>query len=281
MEYYKNKSAIVTGGASGIGRALCEALGEEGAHVIVADIDIDGAEKVASAVTGSGGHARAEYMDVSNEENVRDVIEKTTAARDQLHFMFNNAGFAIGAEMQDIEPEHWRKIVDVNLMGVINGSSIAYSVMTKQGTGHIINMSSLSGLIGHPTAIPYATTKSAIVGLSVSLRAEAVKWGVRVSVACPGFIQTGLFDSAVLINAEKDDVLSNIPFNLMDAGRAAEKILRGVGRNQSMIVFPFYARLLWRLYRIHPGLITPVAKKMLQDFRTSKKVSKESIRTSS
>ena len=273
MQHFRDTCAIVTGGASGIGRSLCEVLGQEGAFTIVADINFDGAKKIASAINNAGGRASATHLNVTRAEEMQKVVAETASEQGRIDFMFNNAGVAIGAEMYDIDNEHWRRIIDVNLMGVVYGSSMAYSLMVKQGFGHIVNISSLSGLIGHPTAVPYATTKSAIIGLSTSLRAEAVKIGVNVSVACPGFVQTGIFDAATMINARKKDVISTIPFKMMNADQAAKKILRGVECNRAIIVFPFYARLLWWFYRIHPGLITPVAKKMLHDFRTAKKVS--------
>jgi short-subunit dehydrogenase len=270
VDHFKNKYAVVTGGASGIGRALCEALGKRGTLVIVADVNAEGAEDVASVIRSSGGRAKAKPLDVSQGDKVQSLLEEVFSEHKQIDYMFNNAGIAVGAEMYDIDFELWRKIIDINLMGVVHGTKAAYWIMMRQGFGHIVNISSLSGLIGHPTAIPYAATKSSVIGLSTSLRAEAVESGVKVSVACPGFVQTGIFDAATMINARREDVISNIPFKMMDAEQAAEKILRGVERNRAIIVFPFYARFLWWLYRLHPGLIAPVARKMVQDFRRAR-----------
>jgi short-subunit dehydrogenase len=114
---------------------------------------------------------------------------------------------------------------------------------------------------------PYAATKHAVVGLSTSLRAEAAALGVRVSAVCPGFIQTGIYEAATLVNLRKEDLMSNIPFKIIGAAAAAKKILRGVERNRAIIVFPFYARLFWWLNRIHPRLLAPLANKSVKDFR--------------
>jgi short-subunit dehydrogenase len=107
--------------------------------------------------------------------------------------MLNNAGIALGGEVRDMDLEHWRRILDVNLWGVIHGTTAAYQVMVKQGFGHIVNTASLGGLIPEPMATAYATTKHAVVGLSTSLRAEAAELRVKVSVVCPGFVQTRTF----------------------------------------------------------------------------------------
>lgn len=265
---------MVTGGASGIGRSLCKTLGAAEATVIVADIDIVGAEKTAQAIIEMGGRAKAVLLNVAQAEDVKSVLDEVATEFGRIDYLFNNAGIGIVGEMHDIEIAQWRRIVDVNLLGVVYGAVTAYSFMLKQGSGHIINVSSLAGLIGYPTATPYATTKSAIVGMSLSLREEAADSGVKIRVACPGFILTDFFDSATLLHAKKEDVLQNIPFRMMTADRAAQAILRGVEKNRGIIIFPFYARLLWWLYRIHPLLIKPVAKKIVEDFRRVKQASR-------
>jgi short-subunit dehydrogenase len=270
MDYFKSRVAIVTGGASGIGRTISEELGRRGARVIVADINLDGAQKTASAIEQSGGKAEAVELDVSRDEDVQSLVDKTVSEQGQLDFMFNNAGIAIGGETRDLNLDHWRRIVDVNLMGVIYGTNAAYKVMVKQGHGHIINTASLAGLVPSPTMAPYSTTKFAVVGLSTSLRAEARALGVKVSAICPAFIQTGIYDAATIVKGTKEDFLSRIPFKIISAEAAAKKILRGVERNKAIIVFPFYARLFWRLSRIHLSLLAPLANKTVNDFRKTR-----------
>jgi NAD(P)-dependent dehydrogenase (short-subunit alcohol dehydrogenase family) len=270
MNNFKDKTAIVTGGASGIGRALCEDLGQKGVEVIVADINKAGAEQVASTISSAGGQARAAHVDVSRAEDVQKLIDETASEHDRLDYMFNNAGIGLGGDVRDMNLEHWHRVFDVNLLGVLYGTLGAYSLMVKQGFGHIVNIASLAGLIGYPTNVPYATSKYAVVGLSTSLRLEAADLGVKVNVVCPGYVQTSIWENATLLKVRREDVLAQIPFKMMDASKAASSILRGVERNKAIIYFPFHARVLWWLYRLHPAVLTPLGRKMVRDFRATR-----------
>lgn len=270
MDHFKDKVSIVTGGASGIGQALCEELGQLGAVVVVADINAEGAGQVASTITANGGQARATHLDVSQGEAVQKLIEDTASEHGRLDFVFNNAGISMGGEMRDTNVEHWRRILDVNLWGVIYGTSTAYQVMIKQGFGHIVNTASAAGLVPAPMQVPYATTKHAVVGLSTSLRAEAAELGVKVSVVCPGFIRTEIFDTAIEVTTYKDkdaeaDFLSS--FKMMDPADCARVILRGVVRNKAIILVTGLARSLWWSYRLQPALLTPMHRNMVKHFQ--------------
>jgi short-subunit dehydrogenase len=182
--------------------------------------------------------------------------------------MFNNAGIACGGEVRDLTLEHWRQVIEVNLMGVIHGVAAAYPVMLRQGAGHIVNIASLAGLIASPGLAPYATTKSAVVGLSNALRAEAEALGVRVSVVCPSFIKTAIFENAIGASFDRMELQKRLTLPMMEVEDAVETILKGVDRNRGTIVFPASARLLWRLNRISPAILSPFRKKMLSTLRS-------------
>jgi len=212
MDAFKEKIAIVTGGASGIGRALCEQLCQLGATVLVADVNEEGAGQVASGINKTGGRARAVHLDVAQEEKVQKLIDETVSEHGRLDYMFNNAGICVIGEERDVSLDHWRSVLDVNLFGVIYGTTAAYSLMVKQGFGHIVNTASLAGLIPATQEISYTASKYAVVGISNALRMEGADLGVKVSVVCPGFVQTGIYDASLAVNVDKKKLVARIPF---------------------------------------------------------------------
>jgi len=271
MGDFTQKVAIVTGGASGIGQALCREMGRRGAIVVVADINIEGAQEVALATTSRRSPATPAHLDVSQADDVQKLIDETVSKHGRIDYVFNNAGIGIAGEMRDMDLALWRDIVNVNLWGVIHGTTSAYQVMVRQGFGHIVNTASVAGLVPVPMETAYATTKYGVVGLSLSLRDEAKQLGVKVSVICPGFIRTGIYDSATVLKVSREDLVAQIPFRLMDATRAARVILKGVSRNQAMITMPFYVRIFWWLYRFHPALLSHWSRKIIKDVRELRK----------
>jgi NAD(P)-dependent dehydrogenase (short-subunit alcohol dehydrogenase family) len=250
VSVFSGKVAIVTGGASGLGRAFCEELARRGAIVVVADLN-----------------AKPE-VDVSDFEALKRLVQETSARHGRLDYMFNNAGIAVVGELRDTAPEHWRRVMDVNLMGVIYGTLAAYQVMVPQGVGHIVNVSSVTGLIPSPVLTPYATTKWGIIGFSLSLRPEAATLGIKVSVACPGLVRTNIADRGTYLNVRKEDYLARLPWRWMtQPAQAAKAILRGVEKNKAMIISPWHSRLLWRLYRLSPALLTFLSNWSVKEWR--------------
>jgi NAD(P)-dependent dehydrogenase (short-subunit alcohol dehydrogenase family) len=254
----QGRIAIVTGGASGIGRELCKQLGDRGAAaIVIADIDDEGAQQTADALLATGTRARAVHVDVSQAEAMQQLVDDVIAEHGRLDYMFNNAGIALIGDVRDTQWEHWRHIVDVNLWGIVHGSSIAYRAMARQGFGHIVNVSSVTGLTPAAMTTAYATTKHASVGLSTSLRAEAAFLGVKVSVACPAVVRTKILDTALKVSKLKEggsypDLSS---YGAIEADKCARIILRGVARNRAIIPVGGLARLFWGMYRLSPGLV--------------------------
>jgi NAD(P)-dependent dehydrogenase (short-subunit alcohol dehydrogenase family) len=252
--------SIVTGGASGIGRAIGEALARRGANVVLADRQFDLAKDVADQIRRCGGQAIAANLDVTDHAAVRALVQDTFARDKRLDYIFNNAGIGIAGEASLYELEDWYRVLDVNLRGVIHGVHAAYPIMLRQGFGHIINTSSLAGLLPSPLVVGYCTTKHAIVGLSLSLRIEAAAAGVRVSALCPGVVQT----AALIDGGKYGKLLQSIPretqqklFELqrpMQPERFAERALNAVARNQAIIIVPSWWRLVWWLNRLSPLL---------------------------
>lgn len=257
--------AIVTGGASGIGAALCRQLVQRGAHVVVADIDAPLAESVAKELSATGRRqAEAAALDVRDAVAVKALVDGVAGRHGRLDAMFNNAGIGMGGDIRELTIAHWDRTIDVNLRGVIHGVAAAYAVMAEQGFGHIINTASATGLIPTPGLVPYAMTKWGVVGLSLSLRYEAISCGVKVSVVCPGGIDTPILDKGTpqdlppVPSADASDAREMIRKasggKLYSPDEMAADILRGVARNDAVIVAPATARLMWAVARVSPRL---------------------------
>jgi NAD(P)-dependent dehydrogenase (short-subunit alcohol dehydrogenase family) len=253
--------AIVTGAASGIGLALSRALVRHGYVVVLADADERRARHAAGelAAVGPGGaeHAR---VDVCDAAAVAGLVEAAVGRHGHLDLMVNNAGVGGGGEVRELTLADWHRMIDVNLLGVVHGVHAAYPVMVDQAGGHIVNTASMAGLVPAPMMTPYATTKHAVVGLSRSLRAEAARYGVRVTVVCPGFVDTpflGTGGSPGPTRAERARQLAlhNARGRLYPPERLAQDVLRGIERNRALVVAPASARLFWRLARWAPALV--------------------------
>jgi NAD(P)-dependent dehydrogenase (short-subunit alcohol dehydrogenase family) len=275
IRIYEGATAIVTGGASGIGRALAQELAQRGSEVVLADLQIEMAENVASGIRDSGGKAKAVNLDVTDFSAMERLVQETFDRTGRLDYIFNNAGIAIGCTANHYTISDWNKIIDINLRGVVNGVQAAYFIMIEQGFGHIVNTASMAGLMPNPLAVAYATTKHAVVGLSKSLRTEAAQMGIRVSVLCPGVIRTPILEGGkygkILMNIPSEKVrdmweeLKPMPPDIF-----AKKVLNAIAKNKAIIIEPHQWKLIWWLNRLSPVLGMAFAqnrfKKMQKEF---------------
>ncbi len=150
IRIFDGATAIVTGGASGIGRGLAEELAKRGCEVVLADHQIELTEEVAQEIRVSGGKAEAVKIDVADFPAMDQIVQETVKRTGRLDFIFNNAGIVIGGYVNRYGIEDWNQIIDVNLRGVINGIQATYKVMMEQGFGHIVNTASMAGLMVGP-----------------------------------------------------------------------------------------------------------------------------------
>ena len=266
------KVAIVTGGGSGIGEALCRELARRGTRVVVADIDGDNAGRVAAAITAGGGQAEARTIDVASEPDVTRLVQDTASAHGRLDYLFNNAGIAIGGDARDLTLDHWRRVLDVDLYGVLHGTRAAYPIMAGQGSGHIVNTSSAAAFFAAPGNAPYCTAKHALVGLSLSLRLEGADLGVKVSCVCPGFVRTNIYHNAQAVGMTLPagvprEQLAGTPAKMMAPSRAAQVILDGVARNKALIVFPASMRWARRAAHFLPALSDRILVRQMRQSR--------------
>lgn len=270
IRIFNGATAIVTGGASGIGRALAEELAKRGCEVVLADLQIELAEEVASKIYVSGGKAKAVKIDVTDFSEMEQLVQETVKRTGRLDFIFNNAGIVIAGHVNRLGIEDWNQIVDVNVRGVINGIQATYQIMMKQGFGHIINTASMAGLMPGPGNVAYTTTKHAVVGLSRSLRAEAAQMGVRVSVLCPGVIRTPILEGG----GKYGKMLTDIPpeqlrrmlekLRPMSPNIFARRVLKSVAKNKAIIIAPSWWKLFWWINRLSPSLGIFLAQKSFQ-----------------
>ena len=271
---WKDAVAIITGGGSGIGRALANAMANRGAIVIVTDIDQEKARMVADEC---GVKAQSFLVDVRDANQVNEIVHQVYQQFGKIDCIFNNAGIGIAGETHEIPAPLWDRIIDINLKGVLNGVLAAYPIMVKQGHGYIINTASLAGLGPAALMAPYAMTKHAVVGLSHSLRLEAANYGVQVNVLCPSAIETPILDStnpadlpAVPWTPDARRYLTNLAAPPYPVEKMAEEVLTAIEKNKSTIVLPAKARFAWVMGRLFPGLVEKLAAKALKIERQSR-----------
>lgn len=258
MSTFKDKICIVTGGASGIGRSLCKTLARSGAFVVMADINFEQLEKEAESLLENGLKVKAIKLDVADESAFKSVITETVAEHGRLDYLFNNAGLAVLGEVQDLDMDHWSKVFNVNFNGVMNGTFHAYQLMVKQGGGHIVNVSSVEGVLPFPSTVSYVGTKHAVFGLSESLWVEAVDMGVDITIICPGYIRTPMLDSSEAVNNTMENWKKSLLIILFEKLSAitpdtcAKLILKGVAKKKTIVFTPKIGRLFWWNYRIWP-----------------------------
>jgi NAD(P)-dependent dehydrogenase (short-subunit alcohol dehydrogenase family) len=247
-EYFHGKGCLVTGAASGIGFALTEALLQAGAVVFMADRDTQTLNNAAGQLGAYDGRIHSMSVDVTNQEQVQHMVEEAAARHGRFDVLFNNAGIGGTLPFGDVTLEHWRRIIDLNLWGVIYGIHFALPIMRKQGGGHIVTTSSLAGLLPIPFQAIYCTTKYAVVGLSESLRFEFQDEGVHFSVACPGSVVSRIWETPII--GERFE--QKPPADAIPAAEAAKTILVGVANQEGIIALPESARSLWRQYGSTP-----------------------------
>ena len=262
---FAGKAAIVTGGGSGIGRALGAALAADGARVVLADVD---EPAVTAAADALGPGVTARVLDVRDLEAVRALVDEVVAGEGGLDLFFANAGISMGGPADQLTPAHWDRIIDVNLRGAVNAVLAAYPVMRARGSGHLVLTASGAGLAAPPFVVPYATTKHAVVGLGTGLRPEAALHGVRVSVLCPGAVETPILDRGpeaglpATATMTAREYMAAVRQRPMAADKFAAAALRGVARNRRVIVVPRSAGLLWRMSVLSPGAADRITRSL-------------------
>ncbi len=257
--YFKDKVAIVTGAASGLGMGFATEIARSGGTVIAADINTEGVEKV---VAGLGGDAEAHTLDVTDKVAVKKLVDDTVEKHGRIDLIFNNAGIAVQGYVEEIPVEDWDAIIDIDLKSVAYGVSAAYPHMVRQGHGHIVNTASLAGLTPAPLLSPYSTVKFGVVGLSDSLRVEAQSKGVDVTVLCPSFIESGIYENARATGFDTKKAKDQIPGGVVPLNKGVETLLKGVAKRKRMVTLPWTSHLLILGYKLTPNISIKISGRL-------------------
>ncbi|HOV14513.1 MAG TPA: SDR family oxidoreductase [Spirochaetota bacterium] len=269
-KYFKDKVILITGAGSGIGKALSEELSNFlPKKIILSDLNQNSIEEVAKDLNEKNIATELYKVDVSTDSEMVKMFENILKTNNQIDIVFNNAGIAFGGEFHNYTFSDWDKIININLKGVIYGSNLAYKQMIKQNSGHIVNTASLGGLIPEPMASAYATTKHAVVGLSTTLREEGFLYNVKVSVVCPGVINTPIFDKALYVgDVDKEKVkIATLEHGAISPNLCAKKILKQVAKNKAIILVKSFDKIFWKLYRFNPGILSPLNRFIAKYFK--------------
>ena len=249
MEDLQGKVAVITGGASGIGRAVAERAADEGMKIVIADIEEVPLKEAESELTGRGAEAIGVVTDVADAASVRELRDRALDRFGAVHLVHNNAGIGTGGPIWDFSEEDWRWIIGVNQWGVIHGMATFVPLLMEQGEGHVVNTASIAGLTTTAFSGPYHATKFAVVAMSEVLYKDLQMAGspVGVSVLCPGFVQTRIAESdrnrpawAPEREVEGAEVLRSAIQSMVDGGippaAVADRVIDAVKTNTFYIL---------------------------------------------
>jgi NAD(P)-dependent dehydrogenase (short-subunit alcohol dehydrogenase family) len=263
-----DRTALVTGAGSGIGRASALAFARRGANLILCDVNEVGLADTAEAARALGRDVLARRVDVANADEMRAFAETVHAQVEAVDLLMNNAGVGLGAGTLHTTLDDWRWIVGINLFGVVHGCHFFVPPMVRRRRGgHVVNVASAAGFVATELLAAYATTKFAVVGLSEALRDELAPHGIGVTAICPGIINTPITQSSVLRGPEGT---AETRAYLVEAyrrrnytpERVAENVLKAIQRNRGVAPVSPEAWIMYWLKRLTPGLVARVNRRM-------------------
>jgi short-subunit dehydrogenase len=262
-----DKTVIITGAASGIGRAVSKELAGRGAIVYVTALTLSDCQAVVDEINASGSRAHPAQLDVNNWDEFQGVINDVKQRHGKLDVLINNAAVLYVGEFYDMDESFIDKLVHTNLTAVTIGCLYAYRLMKQQGHGLIINISSLGGFTPTPTMAAYAATKHALIGLTHSLATEADVFGVDVKTVCFGLVDSELFQHAQMKQGSDQTVHAMLPIKALPTDIAARRFVDQLASNRRIVFVPFYARLMWWVYRFFPSLLFKGAPDTMKKYR--------------
>lgn len=255
MKLPKSPRAVVTGGGSGLGRAISLSVASRGGRIVVGDLNLEGAEETARLVRAQGGEAVAIRADVTKVEDMEAMADEASRAFGGTDLLVNNAGVAVAGLIGEIPLEDWDWIFRINLMGVVHGCHVFAPAFKAQKSGFILNVASSAGIATLPEMAPYNASKAAVIALSETLYSELGAHGIAVSALCPTFFKTNLLDTMRASDpSHAKKAQAFFDRSKITAEEVAEIALDGLERGAPIIIPQLDGSFVHRLKRLSPSL---------------------------
>lgn len=253
MKRFEGKRIVITGAASGLGRAIALRFARENWSVCIADIHMERAFEVAGEIERAGGTALVFECNISKPEDFQNLAKLVESKWGGVDILVNNAGISSSGSLQESSYEEWQRLLDINLMGVVRGCKVFTPLLAKQAHSHIVNVASFAGIASAPGMVTYNVAKAGVVSLSESLRHELSADKIDVSVVCPAFFPTNLMES---MNKEETKALVTklMKRSGVTAEDVAEHIYKGIEKRDFMLITHKDARLQYSIKRLSPDL---------------------------
>jgi len=264
-QWFQGKVALVTGGASGLGRGIALAFAGAGCDLVLVDLNEERLQETCSMVEDTGAKCLTKKTDVSSRTGMEEMAGEVLSEWGRVDILINNAGVGVGGELVNIPMDTIEWITGINLMGEIYGTRLFLPQMIARGEGHVVNVGSLSSLVILPFHIAYATTKFGLAGFSEALWCECRRHGIGVTLVCPGAVSTNIAEGtrAYASNERQEKVTEKFERMLeekgMDPGEAGRKVLEAVAKDRYLLILGLEAYLLYYMRRFFPGVMRRVA----------------------
>lgn len=253
---------LITGGASGLGRAMAESWLRDGARVFIGDVNVERGQETVAALSTLPGTVEFQYLDVrdaANFNSAREWIEQNWGGLDVL---VNNAGVAAAARIDRGDMADWDWIFDINVKGIVRGCKVFVPMMKRQQSGHIVNIASLAGLMNAPVMGSYNVTKAGVVSLSETLRHELSPHGIHCTVVCPGFFRTNLHESMRSPEPGMVEMVDKLlSSDELTAPQIADMIKQAVAKQTFLLIPHKSGRRAWFIKRFVPALFNRIMHK--------------------